>query len=167
MDITSMLNLISKLKQLVSLLTLQKQSQSNMAKNIYAIAAASLGKHLTLDDSVPSDLGCAEAISFILKTAQEPIIAKGYPGTAGLYEYLHTSGHFIIVSQAQPGDVIISPTGTSTKGSTHGHVGIVGQNGVLSNDSNTGLFLEHYTLESWQAYFGDYLGFPVYFFRAL
>lgn len=131
---------------------------------IYLEAKACLDKHITLDPSVPPDLGCAEAVSFVLKNAGvQNLPTNGYAGTHDLYIWL--KNHSTQVTTPQAGDVIISPTGTSTINSPHGHTGIVALYGILSNDSDTGLFMEKYTLDTWNKYFHGVEGFPVYYFR--
>lgn len=131
---------------------------------IYTAAKSCLDKSITLDATVPSDLGCAEAVSYVLQKAGiQGIPPIGYAGTSDLYTWLQQ--HFTAVTDPLPGDVVISPTGTSSIGTPHGHTGIVALYGILSNDSDTGLFMEKYTLASWQQYFGVALGFPVYYFR--
>lgn len=143
---------------------LQVALQPTLSQAIYTTAAAVLGTHITLDASVPPDLGCAEAVSYILTKAGIPNIPpEGFPGTAGLYTWLQAN--FILTTTPQAGDVVISPTGTSTTGSPHGHTGIVAKYGILSNDSDTGLFLEKYTQASWETYFHGTEGFPVFYYR--
>lgn len=137
---------------------------------IYSEAKSCLDTHITLNDIVPAELGCAEAVSYVLAKsgANLNIPAGGFEGTSSLYSWLRDSGLFTEVETPLPGDIVISPTGTSTKNSPHGHVGIVALfgNGILSNSSSTGLFMEHYTIQSWSYYFTSLLGFPVYYFRA-
>lgn len=142
--------------------------QTPAAAAIYAEAASCLGKPITLDSTVPPDLGCAEAVTYVLKNASiAGIPATGIPGTAALYAWLNTNPEFVLTTTPRAGDVVISPTGTSTISSPHGHTGIVANYGILSNDSDTGLFLEKYTQATWQQYFNGVEGFPVYYFHHL
>lgn len=131
---------------------------------IYNTAVTCVEKHITLDPSVPAELGCAEAVSYILKLSGFTLPAEGIAGTAALYTWLEQN--FTPVSVPQYGDVIISPSGMSVNGSPHGHTGIVAKYGILSNDSDSGLFLEKYILASWAAYFHTIEGFPVFYFRS-
>lgn len=134
-------------------------------QRIYEIARECLGAHITLDSSVPSDVGCAEAVSYVLKNALGDVFpAQGFASTNLLWQWLKT--HFTQVSEPIIGDVVISPTGTSAIGSPHGHVGIIAKYGILSNSSDTGLFSELWTITKWNKYYNKKLGFPVYFFRA-
>lgn len=135
-------------------------------KAIYTHATQCLNTHITLDPSVSPELGCAEAVSFILRPTIGTMPSQGFPGTAGLYQFLQDSPDFVAVTVPIEGDVVISPTGTSAKGSPHGHTGIVMENGnIASNDSNLGIFRENYTITSWPKYFTIVEGFPIFYFR--
>lgn len=136
---------------------------ANVSK-VYTVAKNCLHTHVTLDPTVPADVGCAEAVSYVLKNAGAigfPV--TGFASTSLLYAWLRNNAQRVMIPQ--PGDVVISPSGTSTKGTLHGHTGIVAKFGILSNDSDTGLFMEKYTQSSWQMFFGVKLGFPVLYFR--
>lgn len=137
-------------------------------ERIYLEAKLCLGMHVTLDPTVPIDVGCAEAASFVLKNSgilSFPLI--GFASTNALRSYLVNSVDFIETYKPAPGCVIISPSGTSSKGYAHGHVGIVGNYGIMANDSNSGLFLEHWTVDRWNQYYGQSLGFPVFYYKAV
>lgn len=143
---------------------LKKKTMKNMNQQIYEEAKSCLRKHITLDPSVPPDVGCAEAVSYVLKLAG----VRGFPttgiaGTSVLYSWLKANATEVKTPVA--GNIIISPTGMSSINSPHGHVGIVANFGVLSNDSDSGLFMEKYTLETWAQYFGEVEGFPVIYFE--
>lgn len=150
----------------------EAQTPSKTSQDIYAAAKACLDTHITLDQNVPADLGCAEAVSYILKQANlgGALPKLGFAGTADLYKWLLSEEQEGVSPIAPPntpqaGDIIISPTGTSTKNAPHGHVGIIGLHGIMSNDSNTGLWGENYTIDSWNVAYAQKLGFPVYIFR--
>lgn len=110
------------------------------------------------------ELGCAEAVSYLLHKVGVPGF-KPTVSTQELWGELKALYAFEQVQEPLPGDIIISPTGTSTIAAAHGHVGIVAFYGILSNNSMTGLFEEYYTMQSWKAYYGDKLKFPIYYFR--
>lgn len=132
-----------------------------MNEKIYNLAKSCLGKDIA---KTQNELGCAEAVSYLLTTLNVAGFPKaGYLSTLDLFHWL--KAHATQVTVPEIGDVIISPTGTSSKKSAHGHVGIVAKFGVLSNNSMNGLFEEYYTLEKWRAYYGDKLGFPIYYFK--
>jgi hypothetical protein len=143
-------------------------------QKIYDNLLTYLETHCTLDNSVPVDVGCAEAVSFILKKSGIPLPATGIPGTATLYDWLSNNPAFKRVNAPEPGAIIISPSGYGS-GRISGHTGFVGKfgkyypgdYGIVSNDSNTGLLLELWDLTRWQKYYGTQGGLPVAFFRAL
>ncbi len=60
--------------------------------------------------------------------------------------------------------MILCITGEGTVPSDHGHTGVVGDFGIMSNDSATGFFKENYTLSSWASSFSR-RGFPIHVFR--
>lgn len=130
---------------------------------LYTLAKSCLGKDIA---ATQNELGCAEAISYLLMKMKVP----GFGLVLGTYQLYHTLQDlpaFKAVSAPLPGDLIISPTGYSSKGSTHGHVGIVAYHGIMSNNSMNGLWEEYYNEMSWEEYYKTKLGFPIYYFRLL
>jgi hypothetical protein len=145
------------------------------AQRIYNNLFEYLETHCTLDNNIPAETGCAEAVSFILeKSGVGGLPLTGIPGTATLYEWLSSNPHFERVYAPEAGAVIISPTGYGNN-TVSGHTGFLGKYGklyggdygIVSNDSNTGLLLELWDLTRWQKYYGQQGGLPVAFFRAL
>lgn len=147
-------------------------TNTSMNTSLYNLAKSLLGYHLTLDNSIPQDTGCAEAISKILSLIGQNIPTGGIPGTASLYTWLKSNPAFEEVTEPNEGVIIISPTGMGN-GHVEGHVGIFGgfnvqynnDFGILSNDSNTGLFREQWSYSAWKQYYGGYGGLPVYMFN--
>ena len=147
---------------------------SMTGQEIYAQAAANLGKHLTLNDNVPAEEGCAEAVSKVLSLAGISDGAGGIPGTATLYAWLSASPLFERIDAPQEGAIIISPTGMGN-GTVEGHTGIIGvfgkqypgDWGICSNDSASGLFLERWSYKRWLAYYHGTGGLPVVIFKAV
>lgn len=149
-------------------MTLKGTAVYNWAKN-------SLGRHITLNDAIPHDVGCAEALSYVLRNAGlTGIPATGIPGTASLYQFLSTNPQFQRILAPEKGAIIISPTGAGN-GTVEGHTGILGglsvmywgDYGICSNNSDTGLFLELWNLKRWRQYYAAQGGLPVAFFRVL
>lgn len=146
-----------------------------MAQKIYGVAKASLGVHLTLNNNVPSEVGCAEAVSTVLlKAGITGVPATGFAGTNTLYSWLKESKQFVQITAPEAGAILVSPTGMGN-GNIPGHTGIVGAFGatyahdwgICSNDSNSGLFLELWSLQKWVQYYQQYGGLPMYYFRAV
>lgn len=127
-----------------------------------------LTQRITLDNSVPAELGCAEAVSVVLVRAGiGDIPKKGFAGTSGLNSWLKTSRLFVKIQSYELGAVIIAVTGECTySGAVHGHVGICSDNNIiLSNNSNTGLFDGHLTLDIFMKKYHDELKFPIHFYK--
>lgn len=126
--------------------------------------------HLGIDAS-PSDaaddvLGCAESVTEIIKQVLPdfPVIL----GTWTLDDRFFKDRRFMITQTPQPGDIVISPTGTSKlgrKAPIRGHVGIIGENNIImSNDSYTGKWMANYTIETWRKRYQDLGGYQVTFY---
>lgn len=148
---------------------------SPQATKIYNEAKACLGKHITLNPAVSSEVGCAESVSKILSLAGIPAIPQaGIAGTAQLYQWLSNNPHFLRVEAPVQGAVIISPTGLGN-GTIEGHTGILGafgvntpnEYGILSNNSDNGLFQEKWNLLTWYEYYGQKGGLPIAIFKAI
>lgn len=142
------------------------QMETN-AEKLYKKAMSWLKKDITPKDEIPDSVACAITVNAIHQdTFGDPI--GGYASTYLLYDALTKRKDFQKVDAPQRGDIIISPTGYAGKGGTltNGHVGIVGDGGVvLSNNSNTGLLETYFTLQKWSDYYGKKGKFPIYYFR--
>lgn len=148
-----------------------------MAQKIYGVAKTAVinSEHLTLNNNVPPEVGCAEAVSTVLlKAGIKGVPVTGFAGTAVLYNWLRTNPQFVQITNPEAGAIIVSPTGAGN-GKIPGHTGIVGAFGVsyasdwgiCSNDSNSGLFLELWNIQKWIQYYAQYGGLPMYYFRAV
>ena len=138
---------------------------SNKGK-LYTAALLQLGKDASPTDRVPDDVACVESLTTILRSLwpEVPIIT----GTYTFWEYLKRSRLFQKIDYPEPGCIIISPTGTGNGRLRNGHTGIVGKDRiVMSNDSDSGLFMEFYTIDSWKKKYGEIGGFPVEFYRPI
>lgn len=141
--------------------------QTEKSLEIYSVAKMLRGKHLTLDNAIDDSVGCAEATSYVLSKCKLMPFKNGIPGTATMYEWFKKRGDlFTEVEKSLAGDIIISPSGYGN-GLIPGHVGVVGNFGIMSNDSKTGLWKENFNLESWKARYRDYGGIKTHFFRAV
>lgn len=144
--------------------------QTTLQEQLYDAAKRSLGKVMKLDSSVPNLYGCASSLSGVLKLAGvEGLPAFGIAGTAALYNWLLSSDQFVLVNQPQPGDVVISPSPATEQPNTlaHGHCGIMAavDQGVMSNDSDTGKWMEKWTLPDWLAYYTTFGRLNIFYFR--
>lgn len=139
-------------------------------EKIYNEAKALLGTDASPGDQAPSALACAETVNYIVQQATGRPVG-GTTSTAAMWQALKADGarwQAIFASEALPGDIIISPTG-SVAGArlTHGHVGVVAKYGILSNNSETGTLAENYDIQSWTKYYSDFGGLPTLFYRCI
>ena len=64
-----------------------------------------------------------------------------------------------------PGTIVIAATGEGN-GSMRGHVGILGENGlIMSSDSSDGLFKGNYDVNSWFQRYAVRGGFPIHYYK--
>lgn len=160
------LGLITKKRQTIEEAHEQPKGP-DLGNTLYATAFAALGRDVA---KTQDELGCAEAVSFLVNKAYGDFPA-GVLSTYDLFSKLSTHGKFTLIAGVppKPGDVLVSPT---SKGSTglipHGHTGIVAPGDrIYSNDSASGLFKDNYSLASWRDRYVTKGGYPMYFFRRI
>jgi len=118
---------------------------------VYSAAKNALGLHLTLNNNVPQEEWCAEAVSTILRQIGYPIPPQGIPNVNGLISWMTKQG-FKEVKAPQTG-AIIAAHHTDVEVPLYAHIGICLIHGIGSNNSMTGKFDEYYSYASWRAYF--------------
>jgi hypothetical protein len=127
---------------------------------------ANLGKDL--NDNF-NELGCAQTVNNLLKNCLG-YVAGGGASTAKMLEEIVSNPNFKEVTryEAQAGDIILSATGTGNGKVAHGHVGFLGENGVIySNNSAKDCLDDHWTAQAWKNYYAIKGGFSVRYFRAV
>lgn len=150
----------------VMLTKINPKPMTNQEK-LVAAAKNALGENLSKGTGVPPQVACAISVNVVHNRA------FGYPigggaSTAELYQALLVSPYFKQVEVPVSGCVVISPTGQGTNPMyPHGHVGIVGNYGICSNDSETGLFSENYNAATWRNQFSITEGYPIYWFERI
>jgi hypothetical protein len=137
---------------------------------LYKAAKASLGKQMKLDPAVPNLLACASSLSGVLELAGvEGLPATGIPSTRSLANWLRADARFELVDTPLPGDIVMtaSPIVAKPGQLEHGHCGVMAavDQGVMSNDSDTGKWMEKWNLPDWLAYYGDYGKLETIYFR--
>ena len=140
---------------------------SNIGWSIAQSAESAVG---TLNTSCPATSnganGCAYGVDQIVYNATGENFNNTI-GTADLNQKLSSNPNFELVpgglSNAAPGDIVISPTTAGTQG----HTGIVASDGgIISNSSSNGVVQENYSANSWNNYFGKQKGLQTYVYRA-
>jgi hypothetical protein len=143
-------------------------------QKLFNEALQNVGVHLTLNNAVPTEVGCAEAVSKLLSLCEISDGLTGIAGTAALYEWLLTCGKFTKVTLPEQGAIIVSPTGSGNN-SVEGHTGVFGRFNVeykndwtiYSNNSATGNLGYQWCYERWLAYYHLAGGLSVNIFRAI
>lgn len=138
---------------------------------LYTAAVSCLDRHITLNANVPASVGCAEAVSYVMKLAGVADGLQGIAGTAALDGFLAGSPLFTKVFAPTVGAILVSPTGAGN-GSVEGHTGIVAKYnlqfpndyGVLSNNSDNGLFQEKWSISAWAKNYHSKGGLPMNYY---
>lgn len=138
-------------------------------EKLYRVAKSCLGRDMSPLDVAPDELACAESVNGVYREAFGEDILKNVVSTAVLFRQLSNDERFEKIPHADilPGDISIAVTGQSMKSYPHGHVGVWGIHSVMSNDSSTGKWSAHFSLERWKRYYEFERGFPLHAFRAV
>lgn len=143
------------------------------SERLYNIAKSQLGVDASPRDLADDELACAETVNTLYEKAFGHKICVPGLSTTQLYKEMSANtGKFrkIILSRNSPtkkGWIIISPTNYGNGRLANGHTGIIGNYGILSNDSESGLLKENYTLNSWFDRYYNIGGFPVIAFEPI
>ena len=136
--------------------TTTTEANNGQKEVLYQTAYDCLGQHLTLNDEISPELGCAQTISAILLKCGYKIPKKGISTVAGLTDWMLSNG-FKEEIKYQRGLVI---TGRAPEWA---HIGVTGNTHIMSNTSYTfvskgltqGLLQANYHRNSW------YKAFPI------
>lgn len=121
---------------------------------LYQTAYDCLGQHLSLNDYIPPEVGCAQAVSKILLKCGYNMPKKGISTVVKLTDWMLANG-FKEVSTYERGLII---TGRAPDWA---HIGVTGNEWIMSNTSNTiiskglirGSFQANYQRENWYKVF--------------
>lgn len=129
-------------------------------------ALSYVGTDASPDDEASDIYGCVDSFEEVIHSAiGEYVGAKKTLSTYYLRKDLLNSQRFQRVYNPKPGTVILCATGYGGKnGVKNGHVGIVIDDRIASNDSRTGTWELAFTLDSWLRYFQKRGGYEVLFF---
>lgn len=118
---------------------------------IYEAAKANLDKPLTLNPKVPKEVGCCQAVSFVLRAAGYKVPKQGISGVNALIDWMLANG-FEEIDTPVIGAVITAHR-KARSDPAYAHTGVYGKTWIMSNDSRSGLFQANYTPRGWNSYF--------------
>lgn len=152
---------------ITSLLNAARLAANTMsnAEKLYKVGYDALGTRM-VEAGVPPELGCASSLNNVYERAFGREIGGG-ASTYLLWEALNASPKFKEVTTPQKGDIILSPTGYPGSKLKNGHVGIVGNVTIMSNNSQTGLWDYHWKLKEWLDYYTVKGGIKTFYYRPL
>lgn len=123
-----------------------------------------VGKDASPFDYASDELGCSESTCSIIKHS----IARDFPlelATWILHRLLKKDKRFKQTTALLEGNIILSPS-FSGNGKIRGHVGIIGENGIIySSESKTGLWKTNYNIATWVSRYRRLGGMPIYVFE--
>lgn len=134
----------------------------NKSDHLYDVAYSFIGKDASPKELAPDVVSCAESLSCVMIAAGVPDLHNPILGTAQLNQWLHD--HFTEVEVPELGDIVMSATG-SGNGRIKGHCGVMGKHTVMSNNSQSGLWDYHWTLDEWKKYYEIRGGIPTKYYR--
>ncbi|MCF7836023.1 MAG: hypothetical protein K9M15_02785 [Candidatus Marinimicrobia bacterium] len=154
----------------VELLSKQLAFKKTLDKNefIYQTAKSLLGKKLR---TIGKELACANVLNMFWEIATGKQIG-GKDSTSKMFNSIRLDKRFreVKLEERKAGDICISPTGFRefTTRVYHGHCWILGKDDILySNNSETGLFDDHWTVGGALRYYKEQNGFIFRVFRAV
>lgn len=140
-------------------------------QRLYNAAAASLDKTMKADPSVPNMYACASSLSGVLMKAGFTGLPRlGLANTNDLNNFFAAHPQwFQRQQQPAPGDIVMfpSPPNPQPNQLDHGHTGVMAaiNQGVMSNDSDTGLWREAWTLPRMIDYYVTFGRLTAYYWR--
>lgn len=123
---------------------------------LYDFSISCLGKDMSPKEN---ERGCAESAYFVMKGAGVALSKDVIYSTAVFEDWLVKN--FMEVYDPLPGDVIVS----ATQGAVTGHMGIYGKNTVMSNNSSTFKYDDHWKIVDWKPYYTGKLSLKTRYFR--
>lgn len=141
---------------------------------IYQVIKDNLDKHLTLNNNVSPEVGCAECMSKVLQLANVSVPGYGIAGTDAFLAWIEVNPDFEEIFEPEEAAMVIFATGTGN-GKVEGHTGAfcafnvmyISDWGVASNDSTTGTMREQWAWKKMLAYYQGYGGIKPRIFRPL
>lgn len=130
------------------------------------LAKSLLGTDVSPKDLVSDAYGCAETMSNLIKQILPDF--RIVTGTWSLYDQFEWHPRFVRVQKPQKNDIVLCVTGMGNGKVPNGHVGIyLTDTLIASNDSDSGLFQQNYTHDSWNQNYSVKGGYPLFYYRLL
>ena len=101
---------------------------------VFRTAKSYLGQRLTMNENISPEVGCADAVSFVLKNCGFDIPQGGIPTVSGLVQWMQLNN--FQESSASPGHIIVG------RGKEGSHIGVQGETWIMSNTSYDALGLK-------------------------
>lgn len=151
-----------------------KTTMTPTEERVYQVVKENFDKHLTLNNNVSPEVGCAECMSKVMQLAEISVPTHGIAGTPALLAWFESNPDFEEKNEPEQGAFVVFATGTGN-GKVEGHTGVfcafnvmyMNDWGVASNDSGTGTMREQWAWKKMLAYYQDYGGIKPRIFAPL
>lgn len=141
----------------------KEEIKESPRERLYKAAVESLGKEMSPIDIAPDELACGESVCNVIRLVYPDFPMLPY--TPDLADYLKKDKRFKGTLDPDPGNIIISPTATSTR---RGHVGIhLGNGRIASNTSENGLWEDNLSIDSWVKTYRTKNKLPIIYFEPI
>lgn len=147
-----------------------------LREQFYNLAKSFVGVDISPLDVAPDNLACMEGVDNLY----HHFCGTYINGTKTKVQVSTTVGNKIMAANPArfkptldllPGNIIMSATGSSSLPNppeAHGHVGVVGENGLIySNNSRTGKWDTHLTIDDWVRIFRKESGYPIKLYEVI
>jgi hypothetical protein len=132
-------------------------------------AESATGKDISPKDKAPDELGCVESLCEVLKLAElpHPTIPDETLSTVKFHKWIGKHPSYKATLDLNPGNIILTVTGTGNGKIKNGHVGVIGKDGIYSNTSKDGIWRKNYTIDTWVAYWRTKGGMPIRVYKPI
>lgn len=133
---------------------------------LYKVSVESIGKEMSPQDLASDEVACVESLEGVIHKAfgfyvggEKPMLA-----TWLFLDALRADERFEEIEKGGVGDIILCPTGTGND-NVRGHVGILGNYQIMSNNSYTSFWDASFTHDTWYNRYQLRGDLDVHFFR--
>lgn len=151
----------------LNIIKIKMKNQETNTEALLRVAKEMVGRDASPRDQAPDDLGCAESLANVIHSV-DPDFPITIVSTAKLFRYLQSSPKYEATNDLGAGHILISPTGWGKRSAVipNGHCGIFDENNdIYSNNSYTGLWDKHFTLDQWITRYRINGGYPLFVFK--
>jgi len=145
------------------------QAKQSKGTKLYQVTMDWLDKDASPDNIAPSEVACAETLTFLINKVDPTIKWTSRTSTSAVNGDLsRMTKKFQVVQLPRAGDIRMSPSIYRNGELIHGHCAVfLDSYWMASNDSKSGKLRKNYTNDSWAERYRDKLGLQIINYRML